>query len=40
MQAGYANGIRSWMLWNPRSAYTLDALRDSIGPDSVRAPAK
>ena len=37
MQAGYDNGIRSWMLWNPRSAYTIDALRDSIAPDTVSA---
>jgi hypothetical protein len=27
MQAGYDNGIRSWILWNPGSRYTLGALR-------------
>jgi hypothetical protein len=27
MKAGYDNGVQSWVLWNPRSAYTLDALR-------------
>jgi len=27
MQAGYDNGIMSWILWNPRSAYTVEALR-------------
>lgn len=27
MRAGAANGITSWMLWNPRSHYSLDALR-------------
>lgn len=27
MQAGYDNGITSWILWNPRSAYTVEALR-------------
>lgn len=33
MRAGYDNGIESWMLWNPGSRYTLDALR----PDSTLA---
>ena len=27
IQAGYDNGVRSWMLWNPGSRYTLAALR-------------
>ena len=27
IDAGYENGIRSWILWNPGSRYTLDALR-------------
>ena len=27
MQAGYDNGIMDWMLWNPGSRYSLDALR-------------
>jgi hypothetical protein len=31
MRAGYDNGIDSWMLWNPGSRYSLDALR----PDST-----
>ena len=31
MQAGYDNGVRSWMLWNPGSRYTEAALRPSIG---------
>lgn len=26
MRAGYDNGIESWMLWNPGSRYSLDAL--------------
>ena len=26
MKAGYDNGFQSWILWNPRSVYTLDAL--------------
>jgi hypothetical protein len=30
MQAGYDNGIRSWLLWNAGSTYTLDALRPGI----------
>ena len=33
MRAGHDNGIESWMLWNPGSRYTLDALR----PDSIAA---
>jgi hypothetical protein len=31
MKAGYDNGVPGWVLWNPRSAYTLEALR----PDST-----
>lgn len=27
IEAGYAKGIRSWILWNPGSRYTLGALR-------------
>lgn len=27
MKAGYDNGFQSWILWNPRSVYTLEALR-------------
>ncbi|MEO8623071.1 MAG: putative glycoside hydrolase [bacterium] len=30
MQAGYDNGIRSWMLWNAGSNYTRAALRPEI----------
>ena len=30
MQAGYDNDIRSWILWNPGSEYTVDALRPAI----------
>ena len=30
MQAGYDNGIRSWMLWNASSQYTLEALKPAI----------
>ena len=40
IQAGYDNGIRSWMLWNPRSAFTLEALEERIRPDSVERPAR
>ena len=48
MKAGYDNGVRSWMLWNPRSVYTLSALepdgaeRRSAAPvpaDSAVSPA-
>ncbi|MDP9264981.1 MAG: putative glycoside hydrolase, partial [Chloroflexota bacterium] len=27
IEAGYANGVMGWVLWNPRSVYTLGALR-------------
>jgi hypothetical protein len=33
MQAGYDNGIRSWILWNPGSRYTVAALRPESAPD-------
>ena len=26
IRAGYDNGVKSWVLWNPRSVYTLEAL--------------
>jgi hypothetical protein len=26
IKAGYANGVMGWILWNPRSAYSADAL--------------
>lgn len=48
IEAGYANGIRSWILWNPGSRYTLGALRgdgrersapDTAATDSTGAAA-
>ena len=30
IQAGYDNGVRGWMLWNPGSRYTIGALRPAI----------
>jgi hypothetical protein len=30
IQAGYDNGVRSWLLWNPGSRYTLGALKPAI----------
>ncbi len=33
MQAGYDNGVRSWILWNPGSKYTVAALRAEIRPE-------
>jgi hypothetical protein len=41
MQAGYDNGVRGWMLWNPGSRYTIDALRPEIlseAQERKRAP--
>ena len=30
IQAGYDNGVRSWMLWNASSKYTVEALKPEI----------
>src|SRR5215217_8564844 len=30
IQAGYDNGVRGWMLWNPGSRYSTEALRPAI----------
>jgi hypothetical protein len=38
MQAGYDNGVRSWVLWNPSSSYTLRALRPAILTEGEEAP--
>jgi hypothetical protein len=38
MQAGYDNGLRSWMLWNPSSRYTVGALRPAILSEAEEAP--
>jgi hypothetical protein len=32
MRAGYDNGVKSWMLWNPGSRYSIDALAPTIAP--------
>ena len=32
MRAGYDNGVKSWMLWNPGSRYSMDALAGAIAP--------
>ena len=38
IRAGRDNGIHSWMLWNPRSVYSLEALRsESAAKDSLVA---
>jgi hypothetical protein len=34
IQAGYDNGVRGWMLWNPGSRYTTTALRPAILDES------
>ena len=34
MQAGYDNGVRGWMLWNPGSRYTVTALKPAILSES------
>ena len=38
MQAGYDNGVPSWILWNPSSNYTIAALRDEKSAGAI-APA-
>ncbi|MGH7665393.1 MAG: putative glycoside hydrolase [Gemmatimonadaceae bacterium] len=40
MQAGYDNGFRSWMLWNPGSRYTIAALRAEIRPEAEERSPK
>ena len=40
MQAGYDNGVRSWLLWNPGSRYTVAALHpDILSEDEERMPS-
>ena len=38
MKAGYDNGVRGWVLWNPRSRYTLAALRPEGAGDADVPP--
>ncbi len=38
MQAGYDNGMFSWMLWNAGSRYTVQALRPDIRDASEESP--
>ena len=38
MQAGYDNGVPSWILWNPSSNYTVAALREKMSAGTI-APA-
>ncbi len=40
MQAGYDHGIRSWMLWNAGSRYTVSALRPAILSEAEEAPRR
>jgi hypothetical protein len=40
MQAGYDNGVRSWMLWNAGSKYTVAALRPAILSEAEEAPKR
>ena len=39
IRAGYDNGVKSWMLWNPGSRYTVDALASTIAPADTLAAA-
>jgi len=39
IRAGYENGVKSWMLWNPGSRYNLGALEPAIAAaDTVPQP--
>jgi hypothetical protein len=38
MQAGYDNGMFSWMLWNAGSRYTVSAFKPSILPPGEESP--
>jgi hypothetical protein len=38
MKAGYDNGVRGWVLWNPGSRYTLGALRPEGAGDADGPP--
>lgn len=39
IRAGYKHGVKSWMLWNPGSRYTVDALAPAIlAADTLPAP--
>jgi hypothetical protein len=40
MQAGYDHGIRSWILWNPGSRYTLSALKPAILSEAEESPVR
>jgi len=40
IQGGYKHGVTSWMLWNPGSRYTVDALAPSILPADTLPPAQ
>jgi hypothetical protein len=39
IKAGYDNGFRSWMLWNPGSRYTVDALAATIAAADTLPPS-
>ena len=36
IEAGYANGVDSWVLWNPRSMYTESALKAAPGRTTLQ----
>jgi hypothetical protein len=38
MRAGYDNGVKSWMLWNPGSRYSTQALAAAIAPADTLPP--
>jgi hypothetical protein len=40
IRAGYKNGVKSWMLWNPGSRYSVDAFAVAIEPADTLPPAQ
>ena len=38
IKACYDNGVQSWVLWNPRSHYTVDALEPDSAPGKAPRP--
>ena len=38
IKAGYDNGVRGWVLWNPGSRYTISALRPEGAADTDESP--
>jgi hypothetical protein len=40
IQAGYDNGVHDWLLWNPRTQYTISALRSADDRSAAAATGR